>query len=170
MPAKAKAGKSKRSRDSGDRRGEAKTPTVAIATTAPPPTPPPILKNDRPAQRRFRQLYADAPWLGPSDAYTVASLVWIQTFVEEVAKDVERGSVVTSADTGREYVHPKVRVLFEAMRESRELTGILALDASSRARLGLQEAQAESLLQRLRSERLVDAAAAAVPVIDLGDG
>ena len=158
MPAKPKAGSAKRRKDSGDRRGESK-----LAKTQPvgtplriTPTPPPLLRNDRSAQRRFRQLYEDAHWLGPSDAYTVATLVWCQTLIEEQAISLPR-NLVTQNDSGREYVHPKVRIVFDAMREVRELTAILALGAADRARLGLQEAQAQSLLARLRGERLTDA-------------
>lgn len=169
---KAKAGTASARRDRDT--GAAHLPSVPKAGPAPASrgriTPPPILKGDRPAQRRFHAIYESAPWLGEADGLFVGTLLWLQSTLEAEAVRLAEGKVklTTQGDAGRAYLSPEVRFIFEALREVRATAELLALPVADRARLGLNQAHATSILEQIRRARLDDAVKArAEAVLDV---
>ena len=170
MPAKRKGAAAKQGKDT---RAESKSAVVhepATPTRAGSPNPipvsPPSLKGDRQAQRRFRDLYESAPWLGESDRDLVGDLVLVRFLIEEQTGDLYKNGVTTGGDpdnpAARRYIAPEFRAVMEMLEHVRKLSEALALDPSSRSRLGFQQARASSLLESIRDRRLTEAANAAL--------
>ena len=167
MPTKPKGKSQKQGKDT---RGEATpatktsephTPTRA-GNPNPIPTSPRSLKGDRESQRRFRALYEAAPWLGESDADLVGDLVLARVLIEAQTPALFKDGITTGGDPDdpsvRRYLAPEFRAVVELMDHTRKLSEALALDPSSRSRLGFQQARASSLLETIRDRRLTEAA------------
>lgn len=170
MPRKPKAAEVKQGKDN---RGESKVARVhepATPTRAGNPNPipvsPPSLKGDRQAQRRFRDLYDAAPWLSESDRDLVGDLVLVRYLIEAQTADLFDKGLTTGGDdddpTARRYLAPEFRAVMDMLEHVRKLSEALALDPSSRSRLGFQQARASSLLETIRDRRLTEAANAAL--------
>ena len=167
MPAKAKGRSQKQGKDDrgeatpATRTSEPHTPTRAGGPN-PIPTSPRSLKGDREAQRRFRSLYESAPWLSESDADLVGDLILARFMIEEQVPGLSKNGITTGGDpenpNARRFLSPEFRAVLELMEHTRKLSEALALDPSSRSRLGFQQVRASSLLEQIRDRRLTEAA------------
>jgi len=161
MPRPPHAGKGRKAKDSGDHRGEAKSTVagLAVAVDREPPRPPPILKGNRAGHNRFKAIYAAAPWLGPTDSTLVAQLVVLEGLQGEITATLAGATpLFTTSPAGRRFVAPELRAMLEISAEVRSISASLGLAAADRARLGLEEAKAATLLETIKARRLAQEA------------